>query len=279
MRRSNALERRLPGKRAFVTGGGAGIGRALCLMLAERGWAVAVADVDLAAAEAVAGEVSRRGGRGWARALDVSDSGAFADAAAAFEAAFGGLELLINNAGIGDVHPFESTAPAVLERIVRVNQLGVANGCRAFVPLLRRQGRGHIVNVCSVASFAAPPGMAAYASSKAGALALTEVLFTELRSAGIGVSAAIPFVVNTELFTYDHLSADARSSGALLKRQVGVSPETVARAILRGVAGNRLYIFSPGLARLLFDLKRAFPRLFLVLSDIGARRLAPQTPR
>jgi NAD(P)-dependent dehydrogenase (short-subunit alcohol dehydrogenase family) len=260
------LSQRYPHRRVFITGAGAGIGRALCLELARAGWTVGVADINPATTAAVADEVTRAGGRAIPLVFDVADEAAFGRAADTFRAAAGGVDLVINNAGIGDTHEFEDTPDEVWARVDRINRLGVIYGCKAFVPTLRAQRSGHIVNVASVAAFASPPGLAAYAS-------LSEVLFTELRHQGVDVSIVIPFIVTTELFTQAGRSTQSQRSAEKLNRLVGVDPATTARSIVRQLGRRKLYVpTSPGAAALHL-WKRLMPVTFMKVHAALAQRM------
>lgn len=268
------LTTQYPRRRAFVTGAGAGIGRALCHALARDGWAVGVADFNPAAAEQVAREVDEQGGLGTRYVFDVSDADAFRDAAESFLGENDGCDLLVNNAGIADLYEFHECSNEVWQKIDATNRLGVIYGCQAFVPTFIRQRSGTIVNVGSVASFASPPGLSAYSASKASVLAITECLYAELRPHRVHAALAIPFIVSTDLFSYADRSAKSRASATQLQRWFAKSPAQTASAILDQAARRRLHILTSASARALFSCKRHFPQGFMDLQALLSHRFA-----
>jgi NAD(P)-dependent dehydrogenase (short-subunit alcohol dehydrogenase family) len=183
----------LDGKKAIVTGGGSGIGRATCHRMAEEGATVAVLDLDGDAASTVAGDV---GGVGFA--VDVGDPEALRQVVDAAVTALGGLSLLYNNAGIGDFNRLEEWDPAVWDRILRVNLTGVFGGFRAAIPHLKAGGGGAIVSTASISGVRPAAGEAPYAASKAAVAALTASAAMELGPT-IRVNAVSPGTIRTAM--------------------------------------------------------------------------------
>lgn len=181
----------LKGRVALITGGGRGLGEALCLSLAEAGVAVAAADVNRDAAQAVAARLRGMGAESSALALDVADEGQTAAALEDVMRAHGRLDFIINNAGIDKTVPVEELSVAEWERILAVNLTGPFIMSRAAFPILRRRGGGHIVNIVSTAAKRAWPNASAYHASKYGLLGLSHALHTEGRPHGIKVTAVI----------------------------------------------------------------------------------------
>lgn len=267
-----ALSKQYPKRRAFVTGAGAGIGRALSEELAVDGWTIGIADIDVAALNALEVRIVSLGGKAVRCVLDVSDGAAYSRAAALFLLETGGIDLLINNAGIGDVQDFDICTNETWRRIDGINRLGVVHGCQAFLPTMRVQRAGSVINVASVAAFASPPGLTAYASSKAAVMALSESLYCELYPLGVRMSIAIPFIVVTDLFSYESRSAQSQQSAAQLKRWFGATPKATADVILRKAARGRLYIPTSWTAWLLFGFKRHAPQLFMQVQAQSAQK-------
>jgi NAD(P)-dependent dehydrogenase (short-subunit alcohol dehydrogenase family) len=174
----------------FVTGGGQGLGAAICRTLADAGAAVAVADLDLARAQSVASQIERSGGRASAVRLDVGDAAA-ADALTAAAERHGGLYALVNNAGTDYTLPVDELSVEQWDRVMSTNLRGPFVLSRAAAPLMKRQGRGHIVNVASTAAKRAWPNASAYHASKWGLLGFSHALHAELRPFGIRVCAVI----------------------------------------------------------------------------------------
>lgn len=195
----------LGGRRALVTGGGSGIGRATCLRMAEEGSAVAVVDVDNDAAGAVVDEIAaaRAAGRsGQPAALAIGADVADADALeAAFDEAqrrFGGVDTVFNNAGVGAVMPLHRYSDRRFDRIMDVNLRGTFNGIRAAVPRLRAAGGGCIVNMASVNGLRPARGEGPYSAAKAAVIALTSSAALEY-GPDIRVNCVSPGFIDTPL--------------------------------------------------------------------------------
>ncbi|MBO0735735.1 MAG: SDR family oxidoreductase [Alphaproteobacteria bacterium] len=181
------------GKVVLVTGGANGIGAAACRAFARAGARVAVLDLAARAAEAVAAEITGRGGKATAHRLDVADRGAFTAVAAAIAEASGGIDILVNGAGTTVRRMIAEMGPEDWDRVISVNLTGALNGIQAVLPHMRKRGGGAIVNVASIAgqriSFG---GTANYTASKAGLLGLTRHAAYELAPDGIRVNAVCP---------------------------------------------------------------------------------------
>jgi NAD(P)-dependent dehydrogenase (short-subunit alcohol dehydrogenase family) len=185
----------LEGLRAVVTGGGSGIGRATCRRFAEEGAVVAVLDVDGDAADMVAAEVGGHGLR-----VDVGDGPATEAAVRVAVDAMGGLEIMVNNAGIGALSPLERHSFEEWDRLVRVNLHGVFHGIRAAAPTIRDGGGGAIVNTASISGVRPAVGEAPYAAAKAGVMALTASAALEFAPT-VRVNAVAPGMIRTGLTT------------------------------------------------------------------------------
>ena len=181
------------GKVALVTGGGNGIGAATCRAFAAAGAQVAIVDHDMAAAEAVAVEITRQNRHAAAHGLDVVDRDAFARLAEAVNEAWGGIDILVNGAGATIRRMIGEMGAEDWSRVISVNLTGAFNGIQAVLPHMRARGGGAIVNIASIAgqriSFG---GTANYTASKAGLLGLTRHAAYELAPDGIRVNAVCP---------------------------------------------------------------------------------------
>jgi meso-butanediol dehydrogenase / (S,S)-butanediol dehydrogenase / diacetyl reductase len=183
----------LEGRAAVVTGGGSGIGRATCRRMTEEGARVAVLDVDGDAAQSVAEEIG-----GVAFGVDVGDPNALKAAVDAAAAAFGGLSIVYNNAGIGSFSRLHEYDPAEWERVLRVDLTGVWAGFRAAVPHLLANGGGSIVSTASISGTRPAAGEAPYAASKAAVAALTASAALEY-GPRIRVNAVSPGMIRTTM--------------------------------------------------------------------------------
>ncbi|WP_298404412.1 SDR family NAD(P)-dependent oxidoreductase [uncultured Chloroflexus sp.] len=216
------------GKVAIVTGGAQGIGRATALALAREGAAVVIADRDEAATTALVAGINAWGGRALAVIADVSDEADAARIANETVLAFGGIDLLVNNAGIQQPGTIESTTLQLWQEIINVNLTGVFLVSRFVMPELRRRGGGAIVNVASVYGLRAEAGWAAYAASKGGVIALTRAMALDGAPDGIRVNCVCPGLIDTSLL---------RANAALVNAQ---RPDEALRAFARRAPLGRL---------------------------------------
>lgn len=247
---------------AIVTGGGSGIGRAFCQALVERGWTVAIADVNPDAAQRVATEL---GVRATAHPLDVADASSWRSLRAELEGRWPQLDLLVNNAGVLVTGELGDASTDDLAHIVQVNLLGVLHGTNTMVPWLRKSQsiaipRG-VINMASIFAAVAPPGFAAYNATKAGVLALTESLRGELKPYGLNATAVLPGVTPTQLFSSAKLGDPAHST--ICDKFVAASKitaEQVAREALAGAIRGQLHVVVGGRAKLYWRLKRLAPQ-------------------
>jgi len=222
----------LKGVRALVTGGAQGIGRAIAIRLAAGGCRVAVADVKAEPAAAVAAEIRATGAEAIAILADVAAAADANRMVREIGQAFGGLDLLVNNAGVSSAAFMENVTDAEIERVFGVNLVGVLRVTRAAVPLLKRSGRGRIVNVSSVEGIRGSGLLPVYSATKAGVIGVTRANAVELARFGITVNAVCPGPIQTEMLA--PLLADAKFKEKAIKgiplRRLGV-PEDVAGAV------------------------------------------------
>jgi NAD(P)-dependent dehydrogenase (short-subunit alcohol dehydrogenase family) len=224
--------RSLYGRVAVVTGGGRGIGRALCSALAREGARVAIGDVDAAAAEAAAAEL---GGGAIGLRIDVTDRPGFTAFLDEVEERLGPIDVLVNNAGIMAVTRLEDEDDRSITRQIEINLHAVIHGSREAMRRMRPRGTGHIVNVASMAGKTGFPHLATYCATKHGVVGLSEAVRGELRGSGVEVSVVMPGLVNTELAVGTKPSRGFKPS----------APEDVAEAIVKALKVPRFDIFVP----------------------------------
>jgi NAD(P)-dependent dehydrogenase (short-subunit alcohol dehydrogenase family) len=205
----------LSGASAVVTGAGGGIGRSIVLALADHGVAVAVADIDQAAAEAVAREAAERGVDSIGVACDVSDLADVQRLADVAYDRFGSVEVLVNNAGV-TLRPFRAswdTSYEDFQWMMNVNFWGVLNGHHVFIPRMRASdGPRHIVNTSSMATVISIAGHSAYSASKAAVDGLSNSVREELKTQGIGLSILYPGPIRTRIVTSERLRPEEQKS-------------------------------------------------------------------
>jgi NAD(P)-dependent dehydrogenase (short-subunit alcohol dehydrogenase family) len=257
------LNRRFPRKRAFITGGGSGLGLALAREMAASGWSLGLFDRDETRLTQVDSEFNRAGAAVLAYPGDVTHADELTVAVNSFADSHDGLDVMINNAGVAAAGEILQTELPDWRWVMDINFLGVLHGARASIPHLQRGGAGLLINIASAAAFASLPGMGPYNASKAAVLSLSETLYCELKATGIQVCVVMPTFFKTALL--DSLRAPP-SSHATAARLMDVSKypaEQVARDLLTAAARGKPHIVLPRSARWLWRFKRFAPTLFL----------------
>lgn len=206
---------------ALVTGAGRGIGRAVSLALAREGANITAVSRSAAELDELVGEIEASGGRGLAFAGDLRDSSVPPGAVSAAVEHFGGLHILVNNAGVGAFAPVAETADEDWDRVIGTNLTAVFRMTRAALPHLFHQG-GHVFMISSLAGTNPIPGMAAYCASKAALDHFSACLMLEVRHRGVKVITLAPGSVDTD---FAGASRGPDSSWML-------TPEDVARAVV-----------------------------------------------
>ncbi len=200
-------KRTLSGQSAIVTGAARGIGRGIAARLAREGCRVVVWDRDIAAFDAAAAGFEPAA----LQSVDVADLASVERAFEATREAVGGVDILVNNAGVnGPVAPVWDYPVDAWHRVIAVDLTGVFYCCRVAVPTMRAAGYGRIVNVSSITGKEGSPGIAAYASAKAGVIGFTKSLARELVGSGVLVNAIAPVITETDLFkemTREHIES------------------------------------------------------------------------
>lgn len=184
-------------KVAIITGGAQDVGRAITLALAREGASVVIVDCDEPAGQTLAAGIDSWGGRALALTADVSSEADAARVAAETVATFGGIDILINSAGVQTPGTVETTPLDLWNTVIGVNLTGVYLMSRAVLPELRRHGGGVIVNVASLHGLLTEPGWAAYAASKGGVIALSRSMALDYAPEGIRVNCVCPGLIDT----------------------------------------------------------------------------------
>jgi NAD(P)-dependent dehydrogenase (short-subunit alcohol dehydrogenase family) len=271
--------RELRGRVAVVTGAASGIGRALALALAREGAEIALSDVDEAGLGETARAAAALGARTSFERVDVADRAAMERHASSVMAQHGRVNLVINNAGVALSATISETSYADLEWLFGINFWGVVHGTKAFLPLLRQSGEGHLVNVSSAFGLIAVPEHGAYNAAKFAVRGFTECLRQELELEGARVSATCvhPGGIKTNIARKARILARAggpsrEELNALFDQVARTPPEAAARAILRGVKRNARRVLIGPDARAIDALQRLLPTGYQRLVVARARR-------
>lgn len=237
-------------QRAFITGAASGIGRATARLFTQRGWRVGLVDRDGAALQSLVEELGKGAASAWT--CDVTDPPALR---AALEEFAGGpegrLELLVNNAGLLRVGPFEEMQPEEHRALIEVNARGVVEGLLAAFPMLKN-ARGRVVNLASASAEYGTPDFATYSASKMFVRGLSEALDIEWQRHGIRVACIMPAFVATPMIR-------GVSSASMTRLGVQLGPEDVAEVVWRAAHGRRLMWHVGGGYRLLRALMQPLP--------------------
>jgi len=253
----------MPGLRDFrdtvgiVTGASSGIGAQLARDLAARGMRVGLLARRADRLTALAEEIGRAGGEALVAPCDVGERASVEAAVAAVIERFGGLDLLVNNAGYGRHVLFKDHDVADIERMMRTNYLGVIYATKAALPALRARGRGWIVNLSSVAGKLGQPDEAAYSATKFAVAGLSEGLSYELEPLGIHVMTVYPALVRTEMFTPEILARMPANATRSF-----VEPPAFSAAVLEALGRGRYEVTVPGYVGLGYVVRALLPRLY-----------------
>jgi NAD(P)-dependent dehydrogenase (short-subunit alcohol dehydrogenase family) len=251
-------------KTAVITGAANGLGRACALALARRGWKICLADIEMEQAEQTLRLVEEAGGSGEAYRCNVRHHEEVQAMADHVFASWGKVDLLMNNAGVYGTGCVGNVPMEDWERIIDTNLWGVIYGCHSFVPRMREQAGGHIVNIASSAGIVSAPETGPYSVSKAGVISLSEALRAELASFGIGVTVVCPLFFNSHLFsTMSTMEGTVLTDLSLLSAEnTRTTADDIAAMVIRAVEKDRLYLFPQLSSKVFWLNKRLMPAVF-----------------
>ncbi len=256
------LTKQHPSKRAFITGAASGLGKAFCNELAADGWTLGIADINQDQLAVAAKEFEALGAKTLSFHLDVSDRAQFQEVANNFLAKAGGIDLLFNNAGVGDGGMFEEYSLDNWEWMTRVNQFSVVYGCHFFIPTFKKQKSGHILNTASLAAVSCAPTMGAYNMTKAAVVAISETLYCELMDYNVKVSCLQPSYFKTNIAESCRGGERVKKTTQFFIDHSKLEAVDVATEILHRAGKGELYIILPEPARKQWRLKRLAPTWF-----------------
>lgn len=246
--------------RVVVTGAGSGLGRELALRYAREGAWLALADIQEAGLGETLRLVEQAGGSGFTRRCDVRDYSQLAALAQSCEESMGGIDILINNAGVASGGWFEDLTLDDWDWQISINLMGVVKGCKAFLPLLQKGGR--IINIASMAALMQAPAMSNYNVAKAGVVALSESLLCELQPKGIAVHVVCPSFFQTNLMdSYRGPDSGSKEDIARLLESSPISAADIAEIIHQESQAGTFMILPHDKGREAWMLKQSNPGL------------------
>lgn len=257
------LSGRYPGRRVFITGAASGFGRAFAEHFARASWTVGLSDLDEVGLKLTSELVNSLGAESRSYRFDVSNYDQFGGAVESFAAEFGGIDIAVNNAGIGCAGHLHEVTIDDFRKVINVNLMGVVNGCHLFVPIMRKQKSGHILNVASAAAFVSAPRMSAYNSAKAAVLSLSETLKSELMDDNVLVSVLMPTYVRTNIGRDTIGTDEGKYHAELLVNESSLSADQAVEITLCHMGRGELYIVFPAEAKFLWRFKRLMPERFI----------------
>ncbi len=246
--------------RIMITGAGSGLGREMALRWAREGWRLALSDVNQAGLEETLRLVREAGGDGFIQRCDVRDYSQLTALAQACEERFGGIDVVVNNAGVAAGGFFSELSLEDWDWQLSINLMGVVKGCKAFLPLLLKS-QGRLINIASMAALMQGPAMSNYNVAKAGVVALSESLLVELRDQQVKVHVVCPSFFQTNLLD------SFRGPTPAMKAQVGkllesspISAGEIADYIFQQVAAEEFMILPHEQGRMAWAIKRQQPQ-------------------
>lgn len=264
--------RDLTGKRVLVTGAASGIGRAAALAFAREGAELMLVDIQAEDLDAVKREVEALGARSASYVVDISEADGVRALAARVESGPGGVDVLVNVAGIVVAADIADTTLDDWKRITGINLMGAVYTMHFFLPGMIARGEGHIVNVASAGGLVSFAMLGAYCTTKFGLVGLSEALYQEVAGRNIGVTAFCPGLTRTPIvgkalvrgYSRDRIQRVMRSA---MSGPGAISPERTGELIVDAVRRNRALVVTTTPGRLLVRLNRLFPSLvrFLLL--------------
>jgi NAD(P)-dependent dehydrogenase (short-subunit alcohol dehydrogenase family) len=243
--------------RVVITGAGSGFGRALALELASRKARLLLSDIDESAVIETCELARRQGAEAFSMIVDVRDSTRVEAMSKRTLELWDGVDVLANNAGVAVAGSIGEVPLADWKWQIDINLWGVIHGCHYFAPIMKTQKRGWILNVASIAGIVCPPTLAPYNVTKAGVIALSETLATELSRFDIVVTALCPSFFRTNIHKNARSPAHLGAQTEKLITESRWSAEEIAKFAIRGLERGDLYVLPQRDAKAMWRMKRA----------------------
>ena len=250
-------------KTVVITGAGSGLGRMLALDFSKLAWRVVVSDINLERAEETV-RLMNGNGQGLVVKCDVTKPEEVEALADTVLAAWGSADIIINNAGVPVVGFMEKITLEDWKFEIDMMLMSVIYGCRTFIPIFKKQGWGHIVNVASSAGIVSLPEMSPYNATKAGVISLSETLRVELKGSNIGVTVVCPTFFKSNLLDQFRVTDERqlRMADSFFNRFSFGTAESVSTATLKAIKKNKLFVLPQPDAKLFWFMKRMAPNTF-----------------
>ncbi len=263
-------------KRIFITGGASGLGKAVALKFAREGFRVCIGDVNNDRGKETETELNTITSDAFYTYCDVTQIEDIEKVRAQLDDRWGGVDIVVNNAGVGGAAgALEEIGLDDWQWVLDINLMGVVRGCKTFIPVFKKQGGGHFVNIASAAGLLNAPFMSNYNVTKAGVISLSETLSSELDASNITTSVVCPAFFKTNLTE----SIRATNMGGIHKKvnkmmsQSKISAEDIADSIYEAYIKNEFWVVTHTLERRMWYFKRIVPQGFSALMKYQAKKL------
>lgn len=250
-------------KTVVITGAGSGLGRGLALNFSKLGWRVAVSDINLKTAEETVRLMNGKG-KGLAVKCDVTIPEEVQALADVVISTWGTTDIIINNAGVPVVGFMDKITLEDWKFEIDIMLMSAVYGCRTFIPILKKQGWGQIVNVASSAGIVSLPEMSPYSAAKAGVISLSETLRIELKRSNIGVTVVCPTFFKSNLLDQARCADERqfRMARAYFSKFSFGTVESICTSTLKAIKKNKLYVLPQPDSKLYWFMKRMAPNTF-----------------
>jgi short-subunit dehydrogenase len=262
--------RELRGKRAMISGAASGIGRAIALEFARQAVHLFLVDVDGDGLTRVAEEARTFGVEVIERCCDVSERNEISATVHAIHHYWGGVDVLVNNAGITYYGRIDEMSTEHWDRLMRINLDSHVQFTRELLPSLLARREAHVLNVCSMFGLLAMPKLTAYCTSKFAMVGFSEALRVEYGREGLGVTALCPGFVSTNLFASAPLPENGKGP-KIPPRIFCTTPERIARVAVKAIRRNRRMVVIEPFAKVLTTIKRIAPSVIDFFLHLGRR--------